>query len=120
VGVDTFIEKAGPTLATGIVLAILAGATSVTLAWRDYVAASREQLIQLRADHERLRAEFAEFRQPGDRFTASDGARHEQRIGKLEGQCSECITSRAEVMLRLQHMEREQEMLCKRVQGCGR
>ncbi len=117
-GVDSFIEKAGPTLATGIFLAILAGATSVVVAWRDHVATSREQLIQLRADHERLRNEVVEFRRPGDRFTAADGSRHEQRINKLDQQCTECNAARTELMLRLQHVEQELKEICLRARNC--
>ncbi len=61
---------------------------------------------------------FERFRQPGDRFTAADGARHDARIGKLEEQCAACITSRAEVMLRLQYLDQEQDRMCQRLQAC--
>jgi uncharacterized small protein (DUF1192 family) len=84
VGIAAVLDKAGPALATGIVLAILTGAASVVVAWRDLSSASAVRFGYVTTELERLRADLEGFRAPGGRFTAHDGDRHWQRMEELE------------------------------------
>ena len=69
---------------------------------------------------EQHNAAFEKFKSPGDRFTAADGARFDERIKKLEGECERCRESRIEVLQRLAQIEKEQERLCQRIAHCDR
>ena len=69
-------------------------------------------------DVEQHQEQFERFRQPGDRFTAADGARHERRIESLEQQCQRCSESRIEVMAQLRNITEQQSRLCERLQIC--
>jgi hypothetical protein len=84
VGIAAVLDKAGPALATGIVLALLTGSASVVVAWRDLASASAVRFGYVTAELERLRADLEGFRAPGGRFTAHDGDRHWQRMDDLD------------------------------------
>lgn len=73
------------------------------------------RLQQDNAEHVRA---FEQFRTPGDRFTAADGARHDARITKLEEQCQRCSESRIEVMAQLKRLDDNQDELCGRLLLC--
>ena len=72
-GIASVLDKAGPALATGIVLALLTGAASAVMAWRDLASASAVRFGNIATELERLRADLDGFRAPGGRFTAHDG-----------------------------------------------
>jgi outer membrane murein-binding lipoprotein Lpp len=146
VGIAAVLDKAGPALATGIVLAVLGGAASVVMAWRDLAGTSAvrfeyvaSELSRQRADVAQLRSDFESFRQPGDRFTASDGRRHQELLDGLEKRLRDqemrpprlnpaldgVTTKVAELERsvdrledRLQQIREEQQRLCDRLAAC--
>ena len=138
-GIATTLDKAGPALASGIILAILgAGATSA-MAWRDLLSTSDVRFSSIAAELDRLRADLDGFRAPGGRFTAHDGDRHwqrmddidkrlrdqEQRPPRLNPHLSE-VETRVRTLedrvtkleFEIAHLEGEQERLCQRLQAC--
>jgi septal ring factor EnvC (AmiA/AmiB activator) len=139
VGIAAVLDKAGPALATGIVLAILTGAASVVVAWRDLSSASAVRFGYVTTELERLRADLESFRAPGGRFTAHDGDRHWQRMDELDKRLREQEMrpprlnpaldgvatkvndlERAVDRLedRLAHIKAEQDRLCERLAAC--
>jgi chromosome segregation ATPase len=60
------------------------------------------------------------FKAPGDRFTATDGARIDERVRKLEADCERSRETRIEINQRLAQIEKEQEKLCQRIAPCDR
>jgi septal ring factor EnvC (AmiA/AmiB activator) len=84
VGIAAVLDKAGPALATGIILALLTGAASVVVAWRDLSSASAVRFGYVTTELERLRADLESFRAPGGRFTSHDGDRHWQRMDEID------------------------------------
>ena len=145
-GIAAVLDKAGPALASGIILAVLGGAASVVVAWRDLAGTSSvrfeyvaTELSRHRDDIAQLRRDFESFRSPGERFTADDGRRHQGLLDGLEKRLREQemrpprlnpalddlgrnvgeIENRLGVMQeKLRHMEAEQERLCQRLQAC--
>jgi hypothetical protein len=139
VGIAAVLDKAGPALATGIVLALLTGAASVVVAWRDLSSASAVRFGYVTAELERLRTDLEGFRAPGGRFTAHDGDRHWQRMDELDRRLREQemrpprlnpaldgvaakvndlerVVDRLED--RLAHIKAEQDRLCERLAAC--
>lgn len=84
VGVADVLDKAGPGLATAIVMAILAGATTVTVGVHRHIAASDVWRSDFASQLAQLRSDLDGFRNPGARFTAADGERHWQRLDELD------------------------------------
>ena len=138
-GIAATLDKAGPALASGIILALLAAAGSSALAWRDLLSTSDMRFSQHTAELERLRSDFESFRAPGGRFTKHDGDRLQAEIFKLderlrnqemrpprlnaaledhEKDCQRIhdMTLRHEEQLK--HIVQEQERLCQRLQAC--
>jgi septal ring factor EnvC (AmiA/AmiB activator) len=140
VGIAAILDKAGPSLASGIVLAILAAAGSSALAWRDLLSTSDVRFSVVTAELERLRAEFDAFRNPGGRFTKHDGDRveaqiariderlhiQEQRPPRLNPALEEAMKTVDDIEHRVtiieqsvQHISAEQERLCQRLMACN-
>ena len=138
-GIAAILDKAGPSLASGIVLAILAAAGSSALAWRDLLSTSDVRFSQHAAELERLRADFESFRAPGGRFTKHDGDRLQAEIFKLDDRirAQEMRPPRLNTALeehekdcqhihdmvlrheeQIKHIGQEQERLCARLQAC--
>jgi uncharacterized coiled-coil protein SlyX len=139
VGIAAVLDKAGPALATGIVLALLTGSASVVVAWRDLSSTSAVRFGYVSAELERLRADLEGFRAPGGRFTAHDGERHWQRMDDLDRRLREqevrpprlnpaldgVTTKVAELERAVDRLEdrvaalkEEQQKLCDRLQAC--
>ena len=138
-GIAAILDKAGPALATGIVLALLTGAASTVVAWRDLASASAVRFGHIATELERLRADLEAFRSPGGRFTAHDGDRHWQRMDSIEARIreqemrpprlnaaldeheKECRAWRELVIThdqQIKHIVSEQDRLCNRLQAC--
>ena len=138
-GIAAVLDKAGPALATGIVLALLTGAASVVVAWRDLASTSSVRFGYVTAELGQIRAELDSFRAPGGRFTKHDGDRLQEQINRLDDRVrlQEMRPPRlnndlADVAKRLDAVERqtdvleerqrhiiaEQERLCQRLQAC--
>ena len=134
-----FLDRLGPTLATGIILALLGGAATVVVAWRDFTAASTVRLGILDAEFSKLRADFEEFRRPGGRFTRLDGDRHqailedherrlreqETRPPRLNPALNDVLGDVQELKEKclinaetIKHILNEQERLCARLRQC--
>jgi hypothetical protein len=139
VALGDFLDRLGPTLAAGIILALLGGAATVVVAWRDFTAASTVRLGALDAEFSRLRADFESFRAPGGRFTRSDGDRHqailedherrlreqEIRPPRLSPALNDVASDVQELKERclintetIKHILGEQERLCQRLRQC--
>ena len=138
-GIASVIDKAGPALVTGITLALLGGAATVTMAWRDLSSTSTVRFSQFATELERLRADFDTFRAPGGRFTKHDGDRleaqvarlderlhvQEQRPPRLNPALDEALKQVDEIEHRVTileqtaaHIRAEQERLCQRLLSC--
>lgn len=139
-GIAAVLDKAGPALASGIILALLAAAGSSALAWRDLLSTSDVRFSHVNAELERLRADLEAFRSPGGRFTSHDGDRHwqrmdslderirqqEQRPPRLNPALDEAMKDVHEIETRVtiieqsvQHIRAEQERLCQRLMACN-
>jgi chromosome segregation ATPase len=139
VALGDFLDRLGPTLASGILLAILTAATTAIVVGRDHVAASNVRLGNHDAEIARLRADLESFRAPGGRFTVHDGARlqgqlddHERRLREQETRpprLSQALTVAVEDVQELKekclinaeavkHLSSEQERLCQRLRQC--
>jgi chromosome segregation ATPase len=134
-----FVDKLGPTLASGIILALLVGTTSTTLAWRDHAASSTVRFSNYDAELAKLRSDLDGFRAPGGRFTKHDGDRlqeqlndHEKRLREQETRpprlspaLVDAVDDIKELRDRalicgeaLRQLRENQEQLCQRLQGC--
>ena len=138
-GIAAILDKAGPSLASGIILAILAAAGSSALAWRDLLSTSNVRFGHVDAELERLRADFESFRAPGGRFTKHDGDRLQAELSRLDDRvrAQEMRPPRLNTALdehereckhihdmvlrheeQLKHIVTEQDRLCSRLQAC--
>ena len=138
-GIAAILDKAGPSLASGVILALLAAAGSSALAWRDLLSTSDVRFSQHTAELERLRADFESFRAPGGRFTKHDGDRLQAEIFKLDDRIRaqemrpprlnealdehirDCAAWHDMVIGHdkdIKHIMAEQERLCARLQAC--
>lgn len=138
-GIAAILDKAGPALASGIILAVLAAAGSSALAWRDLLSTSDVRFSHVNAELERLRTDLESFRAPGGRFTSHDGDRHWQRMDELDRRVREqemrpprlnpALEQTAQAVSdlerrldvadeRMKHIVSEQERLCQRLQAC--
>ena len=138
-GIAATLDKAGPALATGITLAVLSGAATVVVAWRDLASSSAVRFSHITAELERLRGDLDSFRAPGDRFTKHDGERLQAELFKLDERirAQEMRPPRLNMALeehekdcqkthdmalrheeRIKHIVQEQERLCQRLQAC--
>ncbi len=138
-GIAAVLDKAGPALATGIVLALLTGAASVVVAWRDLSSASAVRFSHIATELERIRADFESFRAPGGRFTKHDGDRLASEIQRLDDRVraqemrpprlnealveheKECKQWHEMIIVheqQLKHIVIEQSRLCDRLQAC--
>ena len=107
------VAWAGPVLAAATV-ALAGGYVAARIDINSAVA----RIERIERDMEQHTEAFERFRQPGDRFTAADGARHDARIGRVEAACDECKYSRAEVIQRLKTIEETQRDICNRIVAC--
>jgi hypothetical protein len=135
-----FLDKLGPSLATGILLGVLTGTATTLMAWRDHTAASAVRFSGYDTELARLRSDFDEFRKPGGRFTKSDGDSHkailddherrlrdqETRPPRLNPALTDAVDDIKELRDKatlcgeaLRHLREDQERLCQRMQGCG-
>ena len=119
-GIAAILDKAGPSLASGIILALLGAAATSAMAWRDLSSSSAVRFEYVVTELGKVRAELDSFRAPGGRFTAADGARHDERLRQLEQFAKLCGEAKVKLDTELGHMKEQQEQLCSRLQGCAR
>ena len=138
-GIASVLDKAGPSLATGIVLALLTGAATVVVAWRDLASSSAVRFGNITTELERLRADLDSFRAPGGRFTRHDGDKLEAHVARIDERLhlqesrpprlnpalDEALKTVDEIEHRVTileqsvtHIRGEQERLCARLMAC--
>ena len=138
-GIAAVLDKAGPALASGIILGILGAAATSALAWRDLLSTSTVRFGSIDAEIQRLRTDLDSFRAPGDRFTKHDGERLQLELFKLderlrvqemrpprlnpaleehERECQHIHDMVLRHEEQLKHLVMEQERLCSRLQAC--
>ena len=138
-GIATVLDKAGPALASGLILAVLGAAATSALAWRDLLSTSTVRFGSIDAEIQRLRTDLDSFRAPGDRFTKHDGERLQLELFKLDERLRaqemrpprlnsaldeherECQRIHDMVLRheeQMKHIILEQERLCSRLQAC--
>ena len=138
-GIASVLDKAGPALATGIVMAILAGAASTYVAVRSHIDASDVWQSGVERAVSQLRSDLEAFRSPGGRFTTHDGERHWQRMDQLDERIraqeqrpprlnpalDDAMKEMREMESRvivleqsIRHIVVEQERLCQRLMAC--
>jgi hypothetical protein len=115
----SFIDRLGPTLTSALIITIGSGVVYGAVAVRDLVVVATNDLTHLAADVDRLRTELEGFKSPGGRFTAADGARHDERIRRVEDFAKLCGESKVKVELELEHLKDAQQQLCSRLQMCN-
>lgn len=114
----SFLDRLGPTLTSALVITIGSGVVYGAVAVRDLVVVATNDLLHISAELNRLRADLDSFRKPGDRHTKAEGNIQDQRLDALEQRVQQCGESKAEVITRLDHIEREQDRLCQRIAPC--
>lgn len=115
-----FVDRLGPTLTSGLIIAVLSATSLGAVSVRDLVITTNVDIAYLKSELDSVRAELEKFKSPGGRFTASDGAKHEARIEKLEQFQTSCIEVKSRIESRLDRIEEHQEDVCMRIQGCVR
>ena len=117
-GVDAFVEKLGPTLTSALVITVGSGVVYGAVAIRDLVVVAINDVAHLTTELNRIRADLDSFRRPGDRHTKAEGLIQDARLDALEQKVEKCGESRAEVVQRLAHIEKEQDRVCQRIAPC--
>ena len=138
-GIAAVLDKAGPALASGIILGILGAAATSALAWRDLLSTSTVRFGSIDAEIQRLRADLDAFRAPGGRFTKHDGDRLQAELFKLderiraqemrpprlnealeqhERECQHIHDMVISHEQQIKHIVTEQDRLCSRLQAC--
>lgn len=116
----SFLKRMGPNLAAAIFSAFILGVSATAVAVRDSVHVAQLDRTGLRADLEELRAEFNAFRNPGDRFTASMGAKLEARIERIESVDAAAAEKCNDLRYRVQQLESWNKEFCDRCSLCTR
>jgi hypothetical protein len=119
-GKERFIDRLGPTLTSGLVVAFLSAASLGAVSIRDLVVTSDLDIAYIKSDIAILKSDLEKFKSPGGRFTSADGARLEVRIEKLEEFQSACIETKSKIDYRLTRIEERQVEVCERIQNCVR
>lgn len=115
-----FVDRLGPTLTSGLIIAVLSATSLGAVSVRDLVITTNVDIAYLKSELDVVRAELEKFKSPGGRFTATDGAKHEARIEKLEQFQTNCIEVKSRIDSRLDRIEDKQEDVCLRVSNCVR
>ena len=119
-GKERFIDRLGPTLTSGLIIAVLSATSLGAVAVRDLVIATNVDIAYLKSDLTNVKSELEKFKSPGGRFTAADGAKHDTRIEKLEEFASKCQESKIRLDIELQNIKEDQKEVCGNIQNCLR
>ena len=119
-GKERFIDRLGPTLTSGLIIAVLSATSLGAVAVRDLVIATNVDIAYLKSDLTNVKSELEKFKSPGGRFTTADGAKHETRIEKLEEFASKCQESKIRLDIELQNIKEDQKEVCGNIQNCLR
>jgi predicted nuclease with TOPRIM domain len=123
---QSFLDRLGPTLTSGLVVAFLSATSLGAVALRDLVVTTNVDLAYLKGDIADLRSELEKFRSPGPRFTKDDGDRHQAKIDELEKRVREQETRPPRLNPTLEKLEdrveaiaQRQSELCQRLKDCN-
>jgi predicted nuclease with TOPRIM domain len=123
---QSFIDRLGPTLTSGLVVAFLSAASLGAVAVRDLVVTSNVDLAYVKSDIADLRSELEKFKSPGPRFTKDDGDRHQAKLDELEKRIREQETRPPRLNPTIEKLEdkiealsQKQAELCQRLKDCN-
>ena len=102
-----FVDRLGPTLTSGLIIAVLSATSLGAVAVRDLVITTNVDLAYLKSDIDGVKSALESFKKPGGRFTAEDGARHETRIEKLEAASQACQEAKTRLQIEIEHLKQE-------------
>lgn len=114
----SFVDRLGPTLTSALVVAVLSATSLGAVSIRDLVITSNVDIAYLKSEYASLRSELEKFKSPGGRFTSEDGAKHENRLEKLEEFQASCSDTKANLSSKIDKLEDKQSNLCFRVHEC--
>jgi len=115
-----FVDRLGPTLTSGLIIAVLSATSLGAVAVRDLVITTNVDIAYLKSDITNVKSELEKFKSPGGRFTAADGAKHDTRIEKLEEFASKCQEAKIRLDIELQNIKEDQKEVCGNIQNCLR
>jgi predicted nuclease with TOPRIM domain len=125
-GKERFIDRLGPTLTSGLVIAFLSATSLGAVALRDLVVTSNVDIAYIKGDLDHIRNEFEKFKSPGPRFTKDDGDRHQAKLDELERRLREQETRPPRLNPTLEKLEdkvddiaQKQAELCQRLKDCN-
>lgn len=104
---NSFLDRLGPTLTSGLIIAFLSAASLGAVSIRDLVITTNVDLAYIKGELDRTTAELEKFKQPGGRFTAADGAKHEARLERLESFANECRDAKTRLQVEIEHLKQE-------------
>ena len=123
---ERFIDRLGPTLTSGLIIAVLSATSLGAVAVRDLVITTNVDLAYLKGDITDIRSEFDKFKSPGPRFTKDDGDRHQSKLDELERRIREQETRPPRLNPDLEKLEtkvdsiaQRQLELCQRIKDCN-
>ena len=123
---ERFIDRLGPTLTSGLVIAFLSATSLGAVALRDLVVTSNVDIAYIKGDLDHIRNEFEKFKSPGPRFTKDDGDRHQAKLDELERRLREQETRPPRLNPDLEKLEtkvdsiaQRQLELCQRIKDCN-
>jgi predicted nucleic acid-binding Zn-ribbon protein len=122
---QSFIDRLGPTLTSGLIIAFLSAASLGAVAIRDLVITTNVELSHLKGEYASLRTELDKFQAPGPRFTKDDGDRHQEQLNDHERRIREQETRPPRLNPAIEKLEdkvefiqRQQSELCRRLKDC--
>ena len=104
---QAFVDKLGPTLTSGLIVALLSASSLGAVALRDLVVTSNVDIAYLKSDLQGLRDDLSQFKAPGSRFTAEDGARLDIRLDRLETVAQQCQEAKVKLQVEIEHLKQE-------------
>lgn len=113
----TFFDRLGPTLTSGLIIAFLSATSLGAISIRDLVVTTDVDITYLKSDIESVKSELEKFKQPGGRFTAADGARHDERLKALETFAEQCRDAKTRLEVEVEHLKQEVELSRRHTDG---
>lgn len=123
---ERFIDRLGPTLTSGLIIAALSAASLGAVALRDLVVTTNINLTNIKSEFDRHRDDFDKFKNVGGRFTADDGKRIQAEVDELENRIRHQETRPPRVggeveklNDRIHVIELRQAEICERIRNCN-
>jgi uncharacterized coiled-coil protein SlyX len=123
---QSFIDRLGPTLTSGLLVAFLSAASLGAISIRDLVITTNVDNAYVKGELDRIRSDLNGFKAPGGRFTKEDGDRHQNKLDELERRIREQETRPPRLNPALEKLEEKvhaiedkQSELCQRLKDCN-